>query len=87
MLRSTARAYLERAKALQRLDRVDAALESVDSAMGIVSNYAPAYYQRGMILWSARRYDEARPALAKYLELDPNGRDADTVKKLLQEPR
>ncbi len=87
MLRSTARAYLERAKALQRLDRVDAALESVDSAMGIVSNYAPAYYQRGMILWSARRYDEARPALAKYLELDPDGRDADTVKKLLQEPR
>jgi DNA-binding response OmpR family regulator len=86
-LRSTARAYLERAKALQRLDRVDAALESVDSAMGIVSNYAPAYYQRGMILWSARRYDEARPALAKYLELDPDGRDADTVKKLLQEPR
>jgi Flp pilus assembly protein TadD len=86
-LRSTARAYLERARALQRLDRVDAALESVDSAMEIVANYAPAYYQRGMILWSARRYDEARTALSKYLELDPNGRDADTVKKLLQEPR
>ena len=87
ILRPTARGYLERAKALQRLNRIDAALESVDSAMGIVSNYAPAYYQRGMILWSARRYDEGRTALEKYLELDPNGRDAGTVKKLLQEPR
>lgn len=87
MLRSTARGYLERAKALQRLSRIDAALESVDSAMQIVPSYAPAYYQRGMILWSARRYDEAREALSRYLELDPNGRDAGTVKKLLQEPR
>jgi hypothetical protein len=86
-LRKTARTYLERAKALQRLNRVDDALASVDEAMTIVSNYAPAYYQRGMILWSARRYDDARQALAKYLELDPNGRDAETVKKLLQEPR
>ena len=86
-LRSTARAYLERAKALQRLDRIDDALASVDKASEIVSNYAPAYEQRGMILWSARRYDEARQALTKYLELDPNGRDADTVKKLLEEPR
>jgi len=86
-LRSTARAYLERAKALQRLDRIDDALASVDKASAIVSNYAPAYEQRGMILWSARRYDEARQALTKYLELDPNGRDADTVKKLLEEPR
>ena len=55
--------------------------------MQIVSDYAPAYYERGMILWSARRYDEARPALTKYLELDPKGRDAGTVKKLLEEPR
>jgi CheY-like chemotaxis protein len=87
ILRPTARGYLERARALQRLGRIDDALSSVDEAMKIVSNYAPAYYQRGMILWSARRYDEGRTALAKYLELDPNGRDADTVKKLLQEPR
>jgi CheY-like chemotaxis protein len=86
-LRSTARAYLERAKALQRLSRIDDALASVDKASEIVSNYAPAFEERGMILWSARRYDEARQALAKYLELDPNGRDAETVKKLLEEPR
>jgi CheY-like chemotaxis protein len=85
--RRTARTYLERAKALQRLGRVDDALASVDQAMGIVSSYAPAYYERGMILWSARRYEEGRAALAKYLELDPNGGDAETVKKLLQEPR
>ena len=27
------------------------------------------------------------PGFAKYLELDPKGRDAETVKKLLDEPR
>jgi DNA-binding response OmpR family regulator len=87
MLRQTAKAYLQRAKTLQRLNRIDAALESVDDALKIVSNYAPAYEQRGMILWSAKRYDEARKALLKYLEIAPDGGDAEMVKKLLEEPR
>ena len=85
-LRKTARTYLERARALQRLGQVDEALKSVDAAMEIVSDYAPAWQQRGMILWSARRHDEARPALEKYLELDPNGRDAPSVRQMLGQP-
>jgi DNA-binding response OmpR family regulator len=85
-LRKTARTFLERARALQRLGQVDEALKSVDSAMEIVSDYAPAWEQRGMILWSARRHDEARPALEKYLELDPNGRDAPSVRQMLGQP-
>jgi tetratricopeptide (TPR) repeat protein len=85
-LRKTARTYLERARALQRLNQVDEALKSVDSAMEIVSDYAPAWEQRGMILWSARRHDEARPALEKYLELDPNGKDAAAVRQMLGQP-
>jgi tetratricopeptide (TPR) repeat protein len=85
-LRKTARTFLERARALQRLGQVDEALKSVDSAMEIVADYAPAWEQRGMILWSARRHDEARPALEKYLELDPNGRDAPSVRQMLGQP-
>jgi CheY-like chemotaxis protein len=83
-LRKTARTYLEQARALRRLDRIDDALAAVDNAMEIVKTYAPAWLERGMILWSARRIDEARPALEKYLELDPNGRDAASVRQMLE---
>ncbi len=83
-LRKTARTYLEQARALRRLDRVDDALAAVDNAMELVKTYAPAWLERGMILWSARRIDEARPALEKYLELDPNGRDAASVRQMLE---
>ena len=40
-----------------------------------------------MALWSARRYQEARPALEKYLELDPDGRKAELIRGMLDEPR
>jgi DNA-binding response OmpR family regulator len=82
-LRKTARTYLELARALQRLDNVDEALEAVDSAMEIVNNYAPAWDERGKILWAARRTDEARAAFQKYLELDPNGRDAASIREMI----
>ena len=86
-LRRTARTYLERARALQRLGRTDDAVAAVDDAIKLNRSYAPAYEQKGMILWSAQRYDEARPALEKYLELDPDGRKASLIRSMLDEPR
>jgi DNA-binding response OmpR family regulator len=85
-LRKTTRTLLERARALQRLDRIDEALASVDEALAIVTDYAPAYEQRALILWSARRYDDAKRAMRKYIALDPHGRSVDAFKNLLQEP-
>jgi hypothetical protein len=86
-LRKTARSYLERARALQRLNRVDEAVAAVDEAIKLNSTYAPAYEQKGMILWSAQRYQEARPALQKYLELEPDGRKAPLIRSMLDEQR
>jgi hypothetical protein len=83
-LRKTARTFLERARALQRLERIDEAIKSVDSALEIVSDYAPAWLQRGRLLASARRKDEAKVALEKYLELEPNGKDAADARQTLQ---
>jgi hypothetical protein len=48
-------------------------------------SYAPAYEQKGMMLWSAQRYSQARPVLEKYLELDPTGKKADTIRSMLEE--
>jgi DNA-binding response OmpR family regulator len=86
-LRKTARTYLERARALVRLNRTDEALASIDEAIKLNTRYAPAYEQKGMILWSAQRHAEARPVFEKYLELDPNGRRAAMIRSMLDEPR
>jgi tetratricopeptide (TPR) repeat protein len=82
-LRRTQRTLLERARALQRLGRIDDALKSIDDALEI-GQVAPAWEQRAVILWSVKRYDEARVAMQKYLELEPQGKSAESFKQMLQ---
>ncbi len=84
-LRRTARTYLERARALDKLGKLVDALASIDEAMKIVKDYPPAWALRGKMLHDAHRNDEAVPALRRYLELDPNGKDAKEVRELLGE--
>jgi DNA-binding response OmpR family regulator len=86
-LRKTARAYLARARALQRLDRVDEALAAIDAAQKIAPRYASVFELRGRILWAVRRREEARQQFELFLELEPEGQRAQQLKKLLAEPR
>jgi hypothetical protein len=86
-LRKTARTYLLRAQAEQRLERVDAALASVDAAAQMAPDFSAVWEMRGRILWAARRHDEARAAFEKFLALDPNSPKAASVQKLMNEPR
>jgi hypothetical protein len=83
-LYKTQRTLLERARAEQRLDRIDEAIKSIDEAIAMGDKFAPAWETRALILWSAKRYDEARPAMQKYLDLDPEGRSAESFRKLLE---
>jgi len=86
-LKRSATTYLERARALQRLNRVDEAVASVDEAIALSKSMAAAYELKGMILWSAQRHAEARPVLEKYLELKPDGAHAERIKGMLEEPK
>ncbi len=86
-LRRAARTYLIRADALNHLGRTDDALAAIDDALGQVHDYPPALAQKGMLLWSAQRRDEARAAFERYLELDPNGKEAPMARRLLNDPR
>jgi hypothetical protein len=86
-LRRTARTYLLRAQAEQRLDRVDDALASVDAAALLAPGFTAVWELRGRILWAARRRDEARAAFGRFLELDPNSPKAPSVRRLMNEPR
>ena len=85
--RTSARGHVARAEALRRLDRPDEALAAADRAIQVTGNYAAAWYVKGSILWSVRRYDEARPAFRRYLELQPTGDSADNARELLGLPK
>jgi hypothetical protein len=86
-LRRTARGYMLRARAEQRLGRVSDALSSLDAATELAPNAGAVWEQRGRVLWAARRHDEARAAFERFLELDPKSPRAPEVLRLLNEPR
>jgi tetratricopeptide (TPR) repeat protein len=86
-LRKTARTYLLRAQAQQRLDRVEDALASIDAAAQLAPTSGTVWELRGRVLWAARRRDDARAAFEKFLELDPNSPKAAAVRRLMNEPR
>jgi tetratricopeptide (TPR) repeat protein len=76
-----------KASALEKLKRVDDALVEIDEAISLVETYAPAWEQRGKILWAAHRFDEARPALERFLELDPTAPNAAQIRAQLAEQK
>jgi DNA-binding response OmpR family regulator len=82
----SARALVVRADALLRLGRTGAALSAADAAIGMSPRYAPAWQVKGKALVAAGRPHEARPALVRYLDLQPTGPEADAVRRILDRP-
>ena len=52
-------------------------------AIAADANFAPAYYELGMLYVRTGKNSDARQALTKYLELEPTGKDAPTAKEML----
>ena len=52
-------------------------------AVEMKPDLAIAYYQIGLSQFRLKNNKESRVALEKYLELDPNGKNAETAKKIL----
>ena len=69
---------------LRRQSRTEDALAAVDRALAMNGGYPPAWSMKGKILWAVRRYDEARLAYVKFLQLAPRGEEADRIRELLQ---
>lgn len=84
-LRRTARAYIVRGQALQRLDRIEDALDSIDSAEELAPDYASVYEARGSILWAAGRIPAAKRVYARFLELEPDTARANQIRKKIAE--
>jgi tetratricopeptide (TPR) repeat protein len=68
--RGEARDWVEKGRCLNRLKRYDEALECLDKAIEIDSNYARAWANRGDVLESLKRYDEALESYDRAIELD-----------------
>ena len=78
-----ARAFLLKASALQKLGHPDEALASIDGALALEGGYAPTWQQKGQLLWSLGRHDEAKKAFTRFLELSPTGSAADHIRGLM----
>jgi tetratricopeptide (TPR) repeat protein len=65
-------------------DGKDAQAEGLlKQAVALDENMAVAWYQLGMLYTRAQKNAEAKAAFQKYLEVDPNGSEVETVKQLL----
>lgn len=53
-------------------------------AIAANDKFAPAYYELGMLYVRAQKNADAKANLNKYLELEPNGKDAATAKEMLK---
>lgn len=56
---------------------------ALKKAVEIDEKMAVAYYELGMVYVRMGKNPQAKEALTKYLELDPNGKDAPTAKEML----
>jgi tetratricopeptide (TPR) repeat protein len=70
--RGEAKDWSEKGRCLNRLKRYDEALECLDKAIEIDSNYARAWAYQGDVLDDLKRYDEALKSLDKAIALDEN---------------
>ncbi|HEX9162080.1 MAG TPA: carboxypeptidase regulatory-like domain-containing protein [Thermoanaerobaculia bacterium] len=54
------------------------------NAIAADEKFAPAYYELGMLYVRAGKNADAKSNLQKYIDLDPNGKDAATAKEMLK---
>ena len=77
------RALVHRSATHAKLARFEAAVEDADSALGLDSGYAPAYFRKGVAAFQLGNLADAEVALTRAARLDPSP----PVKKWLRKLR
>ncbi|MEG4418451.1 tetratricopeptide repeat protein [Microcoleus sp. LAD1_D5] len=70
--RGEAKDWVQKERCLNKLERYDEALECLDKAIEIDSNYAMVWANRGDVLDNLKRYDEALVSYDRAIKLDEN---------------
>ncbi|MGK2859033.1 MAG: tetratricopeptide repeat protein [Thermoanaerobaculia bacterium] len=78
-----AHARLTEARRLLLAGEADRPLALLNEAVEVEPRLADAWYERGMLLLSLGRTEEAKASLRRYIELDPRGAGAATAKEVL----
>jgi len=60
------------------------AVQYFSKAIDMKPDFSEAYYYRGLARYQTKDHAGAKADFQKYMQLDPNGKDADTVKELLK---
>jgi Tfp pilus assembly protein PilF len=81
------KAYLVKARALHRQDKIDDALAALAAAEKMTPRSANVYELRGRILWAVGRKEEARQQFELFLEVEATGPRAAQIQRFLTEPR
>jgi len=63
--------------------RMQEAADYFTRAVAAKPDFALAHYQLGMVSFNLKKNADAKEHLQKYLDLDPNGSEADTAKEIL----
>ncbi|WP_293196685.1 MULTISPECIES: tetratricopeptide repeat protein [unclassified Microcoleus] len=74
--RGEAKDWSENGHCLNRLKRHDEALECLEKAIEIDSNYTRAWANKGDVLKNLKRYEEALVSFDRLIALDPNNKSA-----------
>jgi Flp pilus assembly protein TadD len=82
--KQTDTSYLNLGILLYNKKQSAAAEEAFSKALELNADLVDAYYYRGLARFQLKKMPEAKADLKKYLELAPNGSEADTVKELLK---
>jgi Tfp pilus assembly protein PilF len=82
--KATDTSYLNLGILLYNKKQPAAAEEAFGKALELSPDLSDAYYYRGLSRIQLKKMPEAKADLKKYLELAPEGSDADTVKELLK---
>nr|HEX4315663.1 DUF4388 domain-containing protein [Kofleriaceae bacterium] len=85
-LHRTSKGQILKAQALQKLDRTDDAAAALAIAIQITPT-ADTYGVAAGLYWSMSRFDIAKAAMLRYLDLEPTGPHAAEFKRRVDEPR
>jgi len=79
-----ARLYTQRGEIILLIYEWDRALENFDAAIQLKPDYAPAHFQRGVLLYTLAQREGAMQSFEQYLHLAPNGQQADDAQSYLE---
>ena len=77
--------YYNLGRAYERINRLEAAIAQYTALIGIDANASKAYFRLGEVYYAQQHYKEMTSAWTTLLRLEPNHREGERIRRLLQQ--